>query len=443
MRVDGKQIYENFKQGNTGGLNDAADGVKELQDAYTKRGESIKALQQRMSSAWTGDAADAANAGAGPLEKAYWDSSEPLDATRFSVKEQAASFDASGHAVVVVPDKPDKPSPWSTGLKAAIPIAGPFMAANDVKNYQEGMARYNEANETNVRVMGQYNDVTDTTRATLPTQYGTLEADGAEVSMNKPQPPIIEHHIWPPPVKPEKKPTKTTEENEQNTKNTENTETTGFVKPGTDDHKQPPDIGNRPPVPPDDKVGSGVIGGKGRDTTGSDDGTTKTGVKPGTGFPRTPTVPPRTPVGETPGGDESLIGMPGLSGGGGQGPYGGNSFGEPGGSGAGRGPGSAGGRLLDSSGRPGVGGMGAEGEGRLGGGQRSGMGGLGNAAAQEAAAARAAGGRGGQMGPMGAGGRQGEREDDDEHQRPDYLIEADPDAIFGTDQRTSPPVIGE
>jgi hypothetical protein len=44
---------------------------------------------------------------------------------------------------------------------------------------------------------------------------------------------------------------------------------------------------------------------------------------------------------------------------------------------------------------------------------------------------------------MGPGGRRGEGEEDDEHQRPDFLIEADPDAIFGTDQRTSPPVIGE
>ncbi|NBH06577.1 hypothetical protein GTY80_25460, partial [Amycolatopsis sp. SID8362] len=60
-----------------------------------------------------------------------------------------------------------------------------------------------------------------------------------------------------------------------------------------------------------------------------------------------------------------------------------------------------------------------------------------------AAAARSAAGRSGQMGAMGPGGRRGEGEEDDEHQRPDFLIEADPDAIFGTDQRTSPPVIGE
>ena len=71
------------------------------------------------------------------------------------------------------------------------------------------------------------------------------------------------------------------------------------------------------------------------------------------------------------------------------------------------------------------------------------MGSLGNVAAAEAAAARSAAGRSGAMGPTGAGGRRGEGEEDDEHQRPDFLIEADPDAIFGTDQRTSPPVIGE
>jgi len=429
MRVDGKQIYENFKQGNTDGLRQAADDVKSLQKAYTERGESIKALQQRMASAWTGDSADAANAGAGPLELAYFYSSDPLDATKDSVTAQASGFDASGNAVVEVPDKPDKPSAWSTGLKAAIPIAGPFMAANDVKNYQEGVAKYNEANETNVRVMDQYNNVTNTTKSTLPTQYGTLEADGAEVSMKKPViPPIIEPHYPVRPVEKKPKDPRNTEENN------ETTEKSGYVKPGTDDHNLPDSRGilqdgdsKPPPVP-------------GKDL-GTDDGTTKTGVKPGTGLPPRTTTLPRTPVGETPGGDESLIGMPGL--GGGQGPYGSTSTGEPGGSGAGRGPGSAGGRLLDSSGRAGAGGMGAEGEGRLGGGQRSGMGGLGNAAAQEAAAARAAAGRGGQGGPMGAGGRHGEREEDDEHQRPDYLIEADPDAIFGTDQRTSPPVIGE
>jgi hypothetical protein len=45
--------------------------------------------------------------------------------------------------------------------------------------------------------------------------------------------------------------------------------------------------------------------------------------------------------------------------------------------------------------------------------------------------------------PMGAGAGRGQGEEDGEHQRPAYLVEADPDSLFGTDQMTAPPVIGE
>jgi hypothetical protein len=65
--------------------------------------------------------------------------------------------------------------------------------------------------------------------------------------------------------------------------------------------------------------------------------------------------------------------------------------------------------------------------GRGGGGFGAGRGGVGGA---------------GGMGGMGAGGH-GRGEDDGEHQRPSYLVEADPDSLFGTDQMTAPPVIGE
>ncbi len=52
------------------------------------------------------------------------------------------------------------------------------------------------------------------------------------------------------------------------------------------------------------------------------------------------------------------------------------------------------------------------------------------------------GGRGGA--PMGgAPGRRGEGEEDDEHQRPSYLVEGDPDSAFGNDQMTAPSVIGD
>jgi hypothetical protein len=47
----------------------------------------------------------------------------------------------------------------------------------------------------------------------------------------------------------------------------------------------------------------------------------------------------------------------------------------------------------------------------------------------------------GSAGGMGAGrGQRGK--DDEEHKRASYLVEADPDSIFGSDERTAPPVIG-
>jgi hypothetical protein len=45
------------------------------------------------------------------------------------------------------------------------------------------------------------------------------------------------------------------------------------------------------------------------------------------------------------------------------------------------------------------------------------------------------------VGGMGAGrGRNGAA--DEEHQRPSYLVEQDPESVFGVDETTAPPVIG-
>ncbi|SFQ44199.1 hypothetical protein SAMN05421810_107198 [Amycolatopsis arida] len=93
----------------------------------------------------------------------------------------------------------------------------------------------------------------------------------------------------------------------------------------------------------------------------------------------------------------------------------------------------------------GPGGSGAAG-GAPGSGAASGAARPGGVGAAEAAAGRAGAagrGMGGGMGAMGAGGGRGQGGEDKEHQRPTYLVEGDPDELFGTDQRTAPPVIGE
>ncbi len=192
-------------------------------------------------------------------------------------------------------------------------------------------------------------------------------------------------------------------------------------------------------------VPGGVAGGGPAGSPGSLPGGASSGVAP-------------TPGTTSPSGWQPGPGVPGGRNGGnpgtGVGPM---PVGGPVGAGGGFGPGGAGG------GGYGAGGSGGYGGGRAGGfGPGGGAGGAagpgagastgarpgamppGGAAAAGGPAASAAGRAGTGGAPMGAGaGRGGQGSEDEEHQRPSYLVEADPDSIFGTEERTAPPVIGE
>ncbi|WP_436492749.1 hypothetical protein [Actinokineospora sp. HUAS TT18] len=124
------------------------------------------------------------------------------------------------------------------------------------------------------------------------------------------------------------------------------------------------------------------------------------------------------------GGDSERTGRGGGGGAGGRAGFG------PGGGAGGLGSGGGVGRGVGSGSMPG-GGVGA-----------------GALAAEHAATGGRGGagmaGRGGAGAGMGGGmgGGRGQGGEDEEHQRPSYLVEADPDAMFGTDEMTAPPVIG-
>ncbi|HUR05910.1 MAG TPA: hypothetical protein VM347_25415 [Nonomuraea sp.] len=60
-----------------------------------------------------------------------------------------------------------------------------------------------------------------------------------------------------------------------------------------------------------------------------------------------------------------------------------------------------------------------------------------------AGAAGRSGAAGGAMGGMGAGGAKGKGDEDIERTTPSYLLEPDPDEIFGNDTLVAPPVLGE
>ncbi|WP_051790855.1 PPE domain-containing protein [Amycolatopsis jejuensis] len=169
--MDGKQIFDNFRGGDTSGLRAAAVKVQELSAAYLERARSVKELQERMARSWTGDASAAANAGAGPLEAGFRQTADPLDLTSASMDTQAGSFESSRHAVVEVPPRPERPQPWAGPLQAVVPASVVPMS------FQDGIDRFHGANENNVRVMEQYHGVTTHTKRVLPKLYGTARPD--------------------------------------------------------------------------------------------------------------------------------------------------------------------------------------------------------------------------------------------------------------------------
>jgi hypothetical protein len=178
--------------------------------------------------------------------------------------------------------------------------------------------------------------------------------------------------------------------------------------------------------------GSGNLPGPGSSTgSGSiPSSTTPSGFQNGPGPVNTPG--PNTNMGPMPMSPMPMAPM--MPGGMGDSDYSGRGGRGGGGSGSGFGPGSGAGSTPGSGAASGAARPGGVGAAEAAAGR--GMGGLGGGAG-----GRGGMGMGGGMG--GARGQKGEGDEDTEHQRPTYLVEGDPDEVFGTDMRTAPPVIGE
>lgn len=416
--MNGSEIYNNFRGGtgdNGAGLYESAFKVQLVIKRYNERTTSITQLTTQMEGAWEGDAGGAARRGAGPLAVEHGLAQDSMMTAASTLNSQFDAFQSAQAMVTEVPPTPDKPSAWDniTSLGGA------------GRDYETQMTVVNEANDRNIQVMEQYESESESNTSRMPTTYGRITDDYAQVGVEQPPPP-------PPPV-PYERPSGTG--TDPGTSNTNNNGTQNL--PGTTDQSGLNNNGNN--------------SNNDNTTTPNQNITTPNDFRP------PPSVdPPRFPPGQNPGQNPNQPGMPGMmppptfgpngggdgsgrGGGRGFGPGGGRGFG-PGGSGMGSGPG--GGGSGSGSGGPG---SGARGMG-------SGFGPGGAAAAAEGAGrggiggpgGPGAGGRGGGMGGgMGGGGRRGEGEDDTEHERPSFLVEPDPHDTFGTDEVTAPPVIGE
>lgn len=416
--MDGRQIYENFVNGRgPEKLNTVADVIRDVERDYEMWAADVRELTAKMESAWSGDAAGAARRGAGPLVVEHELARPELTTAQDLTVRQVDSFDQAKNSVQPIPNQPEKPGMWDNVIS--------FGGASD--DYESQMRGYNGANDQNVQVMRQYEDSSNYNTSGMPQSYGNLDPDQSEIVIgSEPKTPPPDDgksgRQW---VPPDVNGNDTggsdgrTPPGSWNTLPSQTTTPSGWTPPPSTLPGQPP-VGTLPVNPPPG-------GGPGYPPPGGwPPGTPPPGALPPGSRPPGSQLPPgsRPPGGG--GGPRGGFGPGGSSGSGGPGS---GQGGMRGGGGGGFGPGGSG------SGGPGAGGprSGAMPGGMFGGDDHHGN--------QNRGAA--AGGRGGAGSPMGGGGGAGGKgEEDTEHQAPSYLLENDPDAIFGTDEITAPPVIG-
>ncbi len=406
-KINCYDIWEKIVTGpGTGSISEGQAAANRLKGGYQDRLTTIDALSKEMDAAWTGKTAEAAKeSGAHPLRAWMEDSGKKLADSDKYLGEQNNAFTTAKAKVQEVPREAPKNNllnsitPWTTDTDRAI-------------------RDYNQRGQSNVDAFNEYFKASSENGKQLPT-YNKMEGQKAGIDVEgggngkdrdgdgsaddrnghtgKP-PGSSMPSISTPPGSMPKMPGATMPD--MPGANMPGANMPGANMPGGNYNPNIPGSDYKPP--------------------GWNDGTSASGFTP-------PKIPGAGGGGFGPGGGGGGGGGFGgtdIPGAGGFGPDGG--FG-PGG-GAGFGPGSGSGAAIPGSGAAGAGaaGRGGMGPGGAGaGGGRAGMGGM----------------MGG-MGGMGAGGAKGKGGEDEERSSK-FLVGDDPNEIFGTDELTAPPVIGE
>jgi hypothetical protein len=420
-KIDCYDIWEKITTGpGPGSIENGQAAASRLKGAYSERLGTIDDLAKEMDAAWTGGGSEAAqNAGAHPLRVWMEDSGTKLTDSDKYLGEQHNAFTTVHAQVQQVPKDPPKNNllnaitPWTTDTDRAI-------------------RDYNAKGQANVDAFNTYYKASNDNGQKMPTysalkgQQENVNVDGGKDGKKKPG-------------------------GDDGNTGTGNPNGTGSVPGGVtmpgpggvpsfpggpntpggsfDPSKVPGFDPGKPPNFDPSKVPGGnfdpskLPGGGSYTPPTFDDGTHSSGFTP----PKIPGAGGFGPSGSGSAGDFSIPGAGGF------GPGGSGGIGDPA---AGFGPGGVGFGPGGSTGAAMPGGAGF-GPGGPGGGAAGGASGAGGAGAGRAGAS-GMGGMGG-MHPGGAKGQGG----GDEERTSKYLLGDDPNDIFGTDELTAPPVIGE
>ncbi|WAL64229.1 hypothetical protein ORV05_25070 [Amycolatopsis cynarae] len=400
-------------------LHDAAQVVQGQTGAQTRISDGSHDLVQRLESAWSGQGADAAREFIRPLALSADDASRTLSSNGQHIQTQADTFDQIRNSLQPLADPPPEKNwydnfvPWTTDAEKAVD-------------------QYHQQVQQNRQLYDQYHQSSSVVSQSVQIDYGQLpDAQDAQVSDFQ------------------------LEQTRQDTGGKQDVNVPGRTDTGGNSGRyQAPPVTNY--VPPAASIHPtagmpGTVTGSPGGVTGAPGGATSS---PGYQMPSY-TVPSRndltaasgytTPGGSNPGYQPPAFSPTSF------GPSGGSGYDPSNGStGAGFGPvgGGFGSGGIGSGGGIGGSGGGAGSGGPLQAGNRVGAGEPGFAArpgASSAAGPAGASGAAGRAGMSGMGGGahggRGQGGEDEEHETK-FLLAEDGDEVFGTDERTVPPVIG-
>ncbi|MBB4683954.1 hypothetical protein [Amycolatopsis jiangsuensis] len=362
-----------------------------------------RAIVARLEAAWSGQSGDAARGGLQPLTQAATAASMALGTGQNTLTDQSHAFQSTRDSMQEVSDSPperdavDVLTVWDTDT-------------------EDQINKNNAAIQQNKQIYQGFTSTSDGHAQTMPTEYGQMPDAQGDFSIG-------------------------------NSSDTGNQQAANSGHSAFQPHLSGPGSSaqdgssvSSPTQYHPGNVGTGSAGNlQVPAAQGNDgDGTHTSGVVP---------PPASGPVGGW-NGDPARLNPIGPGGGGS------SSYGP--GSGLGGGSGFGGGFASGVSG-PGEAGTGERTPGATGGGSRSGgLGGAGRStgsggrfgAAEESmtrggSGTGSSGARGANGMPMGAAGGKGNKEEDKEKKSASYLLEPDPNALFGYDGKAVPPVIGK
>ncbi|MEV0067278.1 MULTISPECIES: hypothetical protein [unclassified Amycolatopsis] len=390
--IDAYSIYQKIHAGDPASLENGSKAAGELKTVHSDRVTEIDNLNKKMDTAWQGGGATAAQAGAHPLGIWLQDSAGNLGKSDMYLGNQVDCFHTVKSKVQDLPKDP--------------PSAGFLDGINPLSDKDDEINQYNDNSKANVQAYTAYFNASNSNAQQLP-QYSAWQGNNLSDGGGG--------------------------NNFGGGGGGGNFGGGGGVGGGGGGSFNPANMPKFDAKPTDFTTGHSGIN--------DPNNPNNTGIPTGTYTP--PGSDSTTAQGFTPSSFDSSGFGPG--GAGGFGPGGGAGGFGPGGSGGGFGGGGAGSGAVAGFG-PGAfgGGFGAggaasgaaaglgAGEGAAGAGMRGG--------AMSGAAGKA--GTSG-MGGMGAGGAKGGKGTEDEEHQTKYLVEEDANELFGTDELTAPPVIGE